>query len=152
MYSEGSSVNSSRKRSALRPSRGESSSSPRGGEDLQIALDQHLDPGPLHLDDDLLAAGEDCAVHLTDGRRRRGDGVEFCKDLLRRRAQFPGDDGGDLFGSDRWGGILQLAQLRHIVCRYEVGTRTQDLPQLDEGGPEILKRQPHLLSPAGRAR
>ncbi len=114
-------------------------------QDADVAADGPLDVRPLHLHHDRPAVGQHGPVHLGDGRGGDGTGVKFGKKRLEGRTELlfhdvPGLGKGK--GGDRIG---QLGELGGILDGQQVGPAGEHLPQLDEGGAELLEEQPHAL-------
>ncbi len=114
-------------------------------EQLQVRLDGALHVGPPHLDDHLGAVMECGAVYLPDGRRGDGLLVKGGERRAQGPMQFVLDGGDDLVHRHGRRGIEQLAQLDDVRRGENVGTRAEDLPQLDVGRAEVLERPAHPL-------
>ena len=79
-----------------------------------------------------------------DARRERLL-VEAHEQLGERRAEARLDALLDLVERDRRDVVLELLQLGDDVGREDVGARRRDLPELDEGRPEVLRDEAHAL-------
>src|SRR5712691_6149560 len=132
-------------------------------EEIGVAADLLLDARTLHLDHHVLARGEPRAVHLGDRRGRHRGGVDRGEELVGGFAQALLDQLQDQLHRHGRGAILKMAELGDEIRRQDVGPRGEDLPQLDEGGPQLrqglaeaargggahlFRRGPHFLATA----
>ena len=108
-------------------------------EQRQVGFDLTRRVRALHLDDDLVAVRERRAVHLTD----RGGGnrllVEADERLLDRQAELFLDHDPNLREGERADVVLEAAQLGDDVRRDDIGTRGEQLAELDERRPELVE-------------
>ena len=109
----------------------------------EVELDLLLDAGTANLDDHLTAALEERSVHLCD--RGGGDRLGLDRDE-HVRGQLLGDDALDLVERHRRNLIHELLELLDVHVRQQVGTRREQLAELDVGRPELLERLPELPS------
>mmetsp|Transcript_26791 Transcript_26791/g.56941 ORF Transcript_26791/g.56941 Transcript_26791/m.56941 type:complete len:369 (-) Transcript_26791:53-1159(-) len=114
-------------------------------EEHQVALDGGQHPGPLHLDRHLLIRRpQRRAIHLSERRRRHGLARYLAVDVADPRAEVLLDDVEGLLVRERRHVVLQRAELLHVVGPNNVRPVRQDLPRLDERGPEVRERLPQL--------
>ncbi len=114
---------------------------------LDVGVDLALGVGALHLDDHLVPAGQPCPMDLAD--RGRGDGllVELGEDLFDAQPELGLDDPPDIGERLGPGTVLQLAQFLNDVGRNDVRPRRHQLPELDEGGPQLVEHVPEPSAP-----
>src|SRR5439155_25242356 len=116
-------------------------------EDLQILLDLGGDARPLHLDHDRCAVRQARGVHLADGGRRQWDLIEIAEDGADGTTELRLDDGTNEVGLQRRSRILKFRQLELIDGRQQIGTRREDLTELDEGRAKLFQRSSDVLRP-----
>ena len=88
-------------------------------------------------------------MHLADRRRRDGLLLEVEERPLDRQAELRLDDPLDVLDRERRHLVLELPELGDHVRRDEVGTRREQLPELDERRPELVE---HLAQPPAAIR
>ncbi|MEJ7704604.1 MAG: hypothetical protein WKF47_13450 [Geodermatophilaceae bacterium] len=98
--------------------------------------------GSLNFHDNPLTIGQPGAIDLRDGGGGQRSPVEFGKDLTQRSAQF-----GDQYLFDvcpvGWSDlILESAELIHDSRGDHIGTRREQLAELDEGDTGLVQCQP----------
>ena len=103
-----------------------------------------MDAGALHLDDNLFARGEPCAVRLRDARGSERCTVDFAKHLVPVFIVFLLDDGEDDGEGEGVRTRLELHQLVTVFGRQKVRAHTHDLPELYKGGTKILEDSAQL--------
>src|SRR4051812_42811395 len=108
-------------------------------EQREVGFDLARGVRALNLDRDPAAVRERGAVHLAD--RGGGDGrlVEVGEELLDAQLELLADHALDVLVWDRADVVLELLQLEHDVGRDDVGTRREQLAELDEGRPELVE-------------
>ena len=84
-------------------------------------------------------------MHLRDGARGQGLGVEVREGGFRRRAQVLAELGVHLGPGAGGGVVLQLAEFGDPVGLELVHPSGQDLAELDEGRAEVFQRAAHAL-------
>ena len=114
-------------------------------QDLQIDVHLLHDAGPAHLDHDVRTVCEHRQVRLPDRGAGERLGVEPGERFSGGAAELLGDRRLDRVGRYRRGAVLELGQLFLEVAGKQVGTRGQDLPQLDERRAELLQRQSEVF-------
>ncbi|MGC4116794.1 MAG: hypothetical protein QM765_19990 [Myxococcales bacterium] len=122
-------------------------------EQREIGLHLLANGRALDLDDDLVHLAVDLelrAVRLRDRRRRDRLQVERREVLLDGRAEVALDDLPKLVGRHRRDVRLQLLEGVDDVARDQVWTGRQDLPELDERGPELFEHPLGALAPRQR--
>jgi len=120
---------------------------------LQVPGDQLIDPGPLHLEDDRVAAAAAGRVRLRQRGTRQRLGVNVLEDLAGAGAQFLLDHSLDQRPGCRGDVVLQPGKLGGHRGREKVGAGGGDLAELDEDRPGLLQCQPEPAGQrAGRAR
>ena len=97
----------------------------------EIALEDFLDAGPLHLDDDGLTGTQSRAIRLPDRRGREWLPVELGKHLFDIGAEFGFEHWTHVFHRSRRDPVLQLRELATHLGREEVDAGRCDLPELD---------------------
>ncbi len=113
------------------------------GQQAQVGFDDRPDAGAAHLENDCRAVCQPGAMDLGQRRRRqrpgfhtRENGFGRLAQILRQlRQQFGESDGGR--------GILQFAELVDPFGREQVDAGGENLPELDEGRSQLLRRPPH---------
>ncbi|KAF5031878.1 hypothetical protein DSECCO2_623210 [anaerobic digester metagenome] len=109
-----------------------------------IGLDQVDDTGALHLEGNDLAILHHGPVHLREGGRRDGIGLDDIETFLEVRTVLP-DHGPDLLKRERVDPVLQPLQLRYQLGGEKFPPCTHDLAELDVGRPQLLKRKADAL-------
>ena len=105
----------------------------------EVSTHNLMDAGTLHLDDDLLARGECCAVCLRDAGRAERRAVDRAKDLVPVAIVLLLDDGEDDGEGKRPCRRLELHQLIAVLRRQKVRAHAHDLAELDKCRTEILE-------------
>ena len=121
-------------------------------EEREVGLDLPRGVRPLHLHGDALPVRQDGAVHLADRRRRHRFLLERGEELLDGELELLADHALDLGEGERRDVVLEGAQLDDDVRRHDVGTRREQLPELDERRPELVEHLAQVLAALGRCR
>ncbi len=79
-------------------------------------------------------------MDLGDGCSCQGLGVELAEKFGQRRAELRLDLSDCFFRGEGRDVLLEPLQLVLQPCGYEVRAVAEDLPQLDEGRPQLLHR------------
>mgnify|MGYP003674227569 CR=1 FL=1 len=113
-------------------------------ERVEIAVEQRLQPRPLHLDRDRRAIRQACLVHLGQGRGGDGFGLEAGKGGFQRRFQLILDDAPHRGEIHLGRTLLQFRKPRDIAFGQNIGAGAEDLAKLDENRPqgEKVLREP----------
>eukprot|EP00964_Phaeocystis_antarctica_P039960 scaffold22828_cov72-Phaeocystis_antarctica.AAC.2 len=120
-------------------------------EHVQVERDLGEDAGALHLDRHrrAVAALERALVHLADGGRRDRRRRERAEDLAQvLDAELLAQYAEGLLRGEGRHGVLQLPQLERVGGGDEVLADGERLPELDEGGAELLAQHERLLGAA----
>ncbi len=116
-------------------------------QDLDIGLDDPAHPGTKDLHRHLAPVLEDRRVHLSERGGGEGIAIDGGDDLLDRPPELALDDPAHLReGNDR-PFVLEVAQLGDDGGWKQIRPRAEDLPQLDEGGPQPGQREPEPARP-----
>ncbi len=115
-------------------------------EQLDVALDLARSVRPLNLDRDLLPVRKHRAVHLSDRRSRHRHLVELEKQATDRLLQILGDHPLDIGERERRHVVLEATELDDDVLGDDVGSRGEQLPELDEGRPELVEHLAEMAS------
>ena len=121
-------------------------------EQAEVGLDLLRGGRALHLDRDLAAVRQHGAVHLSDRRRRERREVELEECAIHAQIELRLDDVAHLLERDRRRVILEAAELGDDVRRDDVGTRREELPELDERRPELVEHRAQALAAVGGGR
>src|SRR5947209_11044163 len=89
-------------------------------------------------------------MHLADRRGCQRRAVEQPEDGFHGPPQLRFDDRDHHLGLQGRRRILELGELDLVRGRQQVGSRREDLPQLDEGRAELLERCANMLRPGKR--
>ncbi len=119
----------------------------RRGHQPQVRLDLARRGRPLDLDDDLGVVRQRRSVHLADRGGRDRLLLEVEERLLDREAQLRLDDPLDVLHRERRDLVLELAKLDDDVRRHDVGSRREQLAELDEGRPQLVEHLAEASSP-----
>ena len=111
-------------------------------EDVEVGLDDLVDPRSADLEGDHSASGECRAMDLRDRGGGERLGLDRPEDLRRRPAEFLGEDRLDLGERERLDVVAELRQLGRVGFGEEVGAGAEDLAELHEGRPEVLADHP----------
>ena len=115
-------------------------------EQLDVALDLARGVRPLNLDRDLLPVRKHRAVHLSDRGSRHRHLVELEEEATDRLLQILGDHPLDI-GEREWRHVvLEATQLDDDVLRDDVGSRGEELTELDERRPELVEHLAEMAS------
>ena len=124
--------------------------------ELEHEVDVPVDlPGglrPLHLHDDPLAPGQHRRVHLADGRRSQGLGIEALERSRQREAELLLDDLLHHREGERRHAVLQLDQLVHDVDGHDVGASAEQLPELHERRTQLVEHLADVPAALSRRR
>ena len=120
---------------------------PRGlVEQGDVRFDLTRRAGTLHLHGDVLAVRERRAVHLTDRRGSDRPVLELHEELVDRQAEVFLDHLLDVGERERAHVVLKAAQLGDDVGRKNVGTRREELSELDERRAELVEHLAQVLA------
>ncbi len=108
-------------------------------EELDVGVDQRLDAGALHLDDDRGPVGQAGAMHLGDGRGGERRVLELREQLRQRAAELRFDDPARFVGGERRHPVLQRLQLADHVRGKQILAHAQRLSELDERRAELFE-------------
>ena len=108
----------------------------------EVALDDLLDAGPLHLDDDRLPRPQPRAIGLTDRRRGQRLPVELGEDVLDTVAELGFQHRLDLVDRLRGYPVLQSCELGAHLGWQEIDPRGRDLTELDVDATCFLEHAP----------
>ena len=118
-------------------------------EEPEVGLDLLRGAGALHLDRDLVAVREDCAVDLAD----RGGGdrltVELEEEALDREREVFLDHALDVLVREGPHVVLEPAELGDDVGRQDVRPHREQLAELDEGRAELVEELAEVPAPLG---
>ena len=117
-------------------------------EDFQVYGNDILNPWALDFNYHLLATREDGTMHLGQRGRSNGFDLEGGENVLYGPAELHLNSGLDSFPGGWWYSVLKFAQLSDIGRGDEIGAGAEDLAKFDEGGPQLLDRQPRVLRQA----
>ena len=106
----------------------------------EVGSHKGVDAGLLHLDDHLATVGERRRVNLPDGRAAQSGIGEGSEQLVHVLTQLCCDPRSDDRRWHRGDVVLQLGQFHLIRLREGCTLRRDELPKLDEDGPEFFKR------------
>src|SRR6266566_1637231 len=115
-------------------------------EQPEVAHDLVAGAGPLHLDDDALAALQRRLVHLADRASGERLGIDRGEDVLPGDAELFLHHLHDLGLRQRRDIVLERRELDDELGRQEIGTCREDLAQLRERRAKLLER---VAEPAG---
>src|SRR5215212_5462560 len=110
--------------------------------ELEVPCDPTGRLGPLHLDGNGFPVSQHGPVDLPDARRAERHRVERGEQLIDGSLELPLDY---LLGKPwrhRRGRVLQLLELGEYSFRKYVRACREDLPELDEGRPQIVESAP----------
>ena len=85
-------------------------------------------------------------MHLADRRRRERREVELEERAIHPQVELRLDDVAHLLERDWRRVVLQAAKLGDDVRRDDVGTRREELPELDERRPELVEHRAQALA------
>ena len=110
------------------------------GEDLQFLQHLFADVGPLHFDHHFASIPQNRAMHLAERCRSHRRRLECGEHLRNFGPQLLLHDPLDV-GEGEWlDAVLQRLQRDDVLRRDDVGTRREDLAELDVGRPHLLER------------
>ncbi len=114
----------------------------------EIEIDLLDDAGPPHLEHDIVAGGQQPAMRLRDRSRGERLRVDAHERLLAEVGQHDSLDLRE--GDSRRDVVHEPAQLLDVDVGQEIGTRREELAELDEGRPELLEPAAERLRPLAR--
>ncbi len=113
----------------------------------EIEVDLLDDQGTPHLDDHVVSRSEQPAMRLGDRGRRERLRLEAHEGV---RTEVGDHHRLDLRERDRRHAVDQACELLDVDVGQEIGTRREELPELDERGPELLETAAERPRPLAR--
>ena len=117
---------------------------------LEVGFDLARRVRPLHFDGNAAPVREHGAVNLADRRRGERLGLELEEEPLDRLPELFSDHTLDLGERDRPHVVLEPAQLGDDVRRDDVGSRREQLAELDERRAELVEHFAQMPATRGR--
>ena len=105
----------------------------------EVGLDLVGGCRPLNLHRDLATVRQHRAMHLADRRGRERREVELEERAVHAQVELGLHDIANLLERDRRRVVLEAAELGHDVGRNDVGSRGEQLTELDERRPELVE-------------
>jgi hypothetical protein len=114
------------------------------GHEAQVGVDDGFDARTADLHHHRRAVVQPRGVHLRDGSGGQRLGLELREDGFGFAAEVFAQLRAQRLKRQRGHLAVELLELDDPLRPEQVGPAGEDLPELDEGRPEFLQRQPHL--------